>query len=93
MVMVRGRAIPVFLNPHLEKRGLAGETFRNPSSIEISPAEKPIVRLSTLLHEMLHQVDFGLAEKTILRLEERLLELVIANPKVFRKVLRHAERS
>lgn len=40
--------------------------------------------MSTLVHEMLHQMNFRFSERTILRLEEGLMELVEENPEVFR---------
>jgi hypothetical protein len=42
--------------------------------------------LSTLIHEMLHQLDHRLSEKTVLRLEESILELVLENPEVFSRL-------
>lgn len=89
---IKGEEIPVYYDPLLEKRNMMGYAFRNPHRIDLSPVEKPLLRLSTLLHEMLHHTHWGLSEKTVLALETRLLEMVLNNPAVFRKLLRHAAR-
>ena len=42
-----------------------------------------VAQLSALLHECLHQIDHGLSERTVLRLEEAIVDLVLENPEVF----------
>lgn len=41
------------------------------------------MKLITLVHEMIHQMDHRLSEQTVLQLEEGIVQMVEENPEVF----------
>lgn len=83
---MRGRKIPVRRRRLLPK--LVGLAFppqgQDPGSIVLERSLRGRRALSTLVHEMLHQMNFRFSERTILQLEEGLMELIEENPEVFR---------
>ncbi len=83
---MRGRKIPVKRRRLLPKVvGLAyPPQGQDPGEIVLEKSLRGRRAMSTLVHEMLHQMNFRFAESTILRLEEGIMELVEENPEVFR---------
>lgn len=51
--------------------------------IEIQKSLKGHAKMRTLVHEMMHQLHIGLAERTILQLEDGIVQMVEENPEVF----------
>jgi len=87
-VYVRGQKIPVKSGRMETTVGLA---FKRTKS-DRRPVRRRIVlrrnlkgakRLSVLVHEMIHQLDIGLAERTVLRLEDGIVQMVEENPELF----------
>jgi hypothetical protein len=58
--------------------------------IEIRNDLTGLTALSTLVHESLHQMSHSLSERTVRQLERAIVFLVIDNPDLFKKLLRHA---
>ena len=85
-VLVRGRRLRV--KRRKLARGTAGVVFKR-TRIEIAPDLRGVWKLSTLVHEMIHELDFRLSERTVLKLEEGLVGLVHDNPELFHE-LAHA---
>jgi hypothetical protein len=82
-VRIRGVKVPV-RRKDLSRRRHIGESFKaGKRRIEVADSLRGKRLLSTLVHEMLHQLDHRLSERTILRLEEGIVELVLENPEVF----------
>ena len=85
-VRVKGRKIPVRRRRLLPK--LIGLAYppqgQDPGEIVLEKSLRGRRALGTLVHEMLHHMNFRFSEKTILKLEEGLVELVEDNPEVFR---------
>jgi hypothetical protein len=67
-----------------------GESHKGPRKrvVLVSTRAKGLVALSTLVHETLHQMDHGLSEGTVRKLEKAIVYLVIDNPVLFRRILR-----
>jgi hypothetical protein len=65
--------------------GLAYQTGHK-RRIVLRKSLRGVKQLSTLVHEMLHQLDRGLSERTVLRLEVGIVEMVLENPDVFGKL-------
>ncbi len=80
-VRVRGEKIPVRKRRMSRYDGLAYQTGRK--KIVLRKGLRGIKQLSTLVHEMLHHLDAGLSERTVLRLEEAIVGLVLENPELF----------
>lgn len=90
-VRVKRRAIPV------RTRKLSAGTWGQASKhsdgkreITLRPGLSGIARLRTLVHEMLHHADFRLGEKTVLALEDEIVQMVIENPELFHELARVA---
>ena len=60
--------------------------------ILVSTRYKGLVALSTLVHESIHQMDHRLSERTVRSLERAVIDLVISNPDLFRRILRSVTR-
>lgn len=91
-VYIRGEKVPV-----VRKRlrpGHYGSAYKRTKSdrrpcrrrIEIAKHLRGHAKLSTLVHEMLHQLHIGFAERTILRLESGIVQMVMENPEVFQNL-------
>ncbi len=91
-VYVRGEKIPVKrrrLRPSAD-----GRAFKRTKSdkrhvnrrIELERNLRGVAKLSTLIHEMLHQLHIGLAERTILKLESGIVQMVGENPELFHEL-------
>lgn len=70
------------------KRG-GGDRRQQNRRIELDRRLRGARKLSTLVHEMIHQLDIGLAERTVLRLESGIVEMIEENPEVFHELSRH----
>lgn len=82
-VRIRGRSVPV-RRSSLSGKGYVGYSWKGKGRrIEVDRNLRGVKLLSTLIHEMLHQLDHRLSERTVLQLEEDLVELVLENPEVF----------
>ena len=86
-VTIGGKKVPV---SRKRWKSLHGRAFKPTKSypglkrrIEVHRNLRGIGLLSTLIHEMLHQLDHRLSEGTVLRLEESILEMILENPEVF----------
>lgn len=87
-VIVRGEKIPVRRRRMV---GADGYSYKRTKSdkrqvkrrIELRANMRGARRLVTLVHEMIHQLDIGLSERTVLRLEAGIVEMVRDNPEVF----------
>lgn len=91
-VYVRGEKIPVKQRKFYVLDGVAykrtkSDKRRIERRIELRRGMKARRRLAALLHEMIHQADIGLSERTVLRLEEAFLEMVLENPEIFHNSL------
>lgn len=69
-----------------EKENGTANPRHEPRRIELRKGIRGVRKLSTLLHEMIHQLDIGLAERTVLRLEEGLVQMVEDNPELFHEL-------
>lgn len=82
-VRIRGTKVPV-RRKYMGHLWYIGSSFKKRNRrIEVADSLRGKRLLSTLVHEMLHQLDHRLSERTILRLEEGIVELVLENPEVF----------
>ena len=94
-VYVRGSKIPVYYRRFYVLEGRAYKPTKKHKhlerKIEIRKSARPLAKLSTLIHEMLHQLDHRLAESTVLQLEAGLVEMVEENPEVFSDLSRLLE--
>ena len=86
-VRIKGVSVPV---RRRKLQDCVGQAFKptpaHPSirrRIELHTSLRGVKLLSTLIHEMLHQLDHRLSEGTVLRLEESILEMILENPEVF----------
>ena len=87
-VRIRGEKIPVERKSLCAADGLAYKRTKSDKRpvrrrIVLRKNLRGVKQLSTLLHECLHQIHIGLSERTVLRLEEALVELVLENPELF----------
>lgn len=91
-VIIKGKKVPVMVRRlvggalgHAYKRG-GGDRQQIGRRIELHKHLRGARRLSTLVHEMIHQLNIALAERTVLRLEEGIVQMVEENPEVFHEL-------
>ena len=86
-VYVRGEKIPVKSRRFYVLDGRAYKPTKKHKhlqrKIELRKGMRGTRKLSTLIHEMLHQMDHRLSERTVLLLEAGIVEMVQENPEVF----------
>ena len=92
-VLIRGEKVPVKMRA-LKKSGVVGLAYK-PTKGDRRPVRRRIAiektmrrhaRMRTLVHEMIHQLDMGLSERTVLRLENGIVQMVAENPEVFHEL-------
>jgi hypothetical protein len=89
-VVIRGKKVPV-KTKRISALGYAykrHKSDRRPVTrrIELHSNLRGAKKLSVLVHEMIHQLDIGLAERTVLRLESGIVEMIEDNPEVFHEL-------
>lgn len=82
-VRIRGVSVPVKRSA-LSRKGYIGYSWKGKKRrIEVDRNLRGKALLSTMIHEMLHQLDHRLSERTVLELEEGIVELILENPEIF----------
>lgn len=89
-VYVRGEKVPVKQRQFFVLEGRAYKPTKKHKhlqrKIELRRNSKQLMKLSTLVHEMIHLVDHRLSERTVLQLEAGIVEMIAENPETFSKL-------
>lgn len=81
-VRIRGAKVPVERRKLKAYDGLAYQSGPR-RRIVLNRRLRGVQQLSTLVREMIHQAHLGFSERTVLRLEESIVEMILENPEVF----------
>jgi hypothetical protein len=71
---------------------LFGVTYRDADKILLESALVGVPKLSTLVHEMVHRMNWGLSESRTVHLEYAITSLVLSNPELFKELASHAPK-
>lgn len=96
-VYVRGEKVPVKQRQFFVLEGRAYKPTKKHKhlqrKIELRRNSKQVTKLATLVHEMIHQLDHRLSERTVLLLEDGIVQMVEENPEVFSRLSGLLEKS